>query len=218
MGIFSREKSESEAVFDEPAGPPENSSGGALESGDQCLGNIDFGPGVNTKASQKARPPTFSYGIQHAIQLMRELPEGELEVVVTVVKKTLESMSVAVTDIIQDAEFKEQEIRQKSDQLSQEIVDLESQINERKMQIDALNDEAKETALVKNHLKLAEQLDLKNTPVKVLPESTEIISNNAPDSSLDAPLGEEEGSDASRVSEGVENAQALHAFDSERKH
>ncbi|PCI52185.1 MAG: hypothetical protein COB51_00465 [Moraxellaceae bacterium] len=167
MGIFSRDKTESDEVSERALEVDEDVE---EEASDQevveglSLGNIDFGHDLNTAVNQKARPPTFSYGIEHAIQLMRELPKGELEVVVTVVKKTLESMSVTVTDIIQDAEFKEQEIRQKSDQLSQEIVDLELQISDRKTQICELNEQAKETSLVKNHLKLAEQLDKKNAP------------------------------------------------------
>ena len=166
MGIFSRDKTESEELPEhalEANGDMEEASDQEVVGG-LSLGNIDFGRDVNTAANQKARPLTFSYGIEHAIQLMRELPKGELEVVVTVVKKTLESMSVTVTDIIQDAEFREQEIRQKSDQLGQEIVDLESQISDRKVQICELNEQAKETSMVKNHLKLAEQLDKKNAP------------------------------------------------------
>lgn len=166
MGIFSRDKTESEELPEhalEANGDMEEASDQEVVGG-LSLGNIDFGRDVNTAANQKARPLTFSYGIEHAIQLMRELPKGELEVVVTVVKKTLESMSVTVTDIIQDAEFREQEIRQKSDQLEQEIVDLESQISDRKIQICELNEQAKETSMVKNHLKLAEQLDKKNAP------------------------------------------------------
>lgn len=167
MGIFSRDKTESEELPEhalEANGDMEEEASDQEVIGGLSLGNIDFGRDVNTTANQKARPLTFSYGIEHAIQLMRELPKGELEVVVTVVKKTLESMSVTVTDIIQDAEFKEQDIRQKSDQLSQEIVDLESQISDRKVQICELNEQAKETSMVKNHLKLAEQLDKKNAP------------------------------------------------------
>ncbi|PCJ17984.1 MAG: hypothetical protein COB04_07980 [Gammaproteobacteria bacterium] len=161
MGIFSRDKADNDTSSEQPheeEGSPLDEPV-LLDDAVDLKGNIDFGNQANSKMSQRARPPTFSYGIEHAIQLMRELPEGELEIVVTVVKKTLESMSVTVTDIIQDAEFKEQEIQQKSDQLIQEIEDLESEISDRKMQIDALNADAKETALVKNHLKLAEQIN-----------------------------------------------------------
>ena len=162
MKLFSREKNEDGEVFPQLPSADGNIPIGVnldREEGEDLEGNIEFGAASGRRNFQRAQPPTFSYGILDAIQLMRELPQGELEVVVTVVKKTLESMNVALSDIVEDAEHREQEIQQKTEQLEQEISDLESQILQRKGEISELNDEAKETALVKYQLKLAEYLE-----------------------------------------------------------
>src|SRR5437879_3904659 len=65
----------------------------------------------STRAShdEESRP---SYGIENAIQLMRALPSADanVELVVTVIKTTLESLKVKVSDIIEDAVRKEKDL------------------------------------------------------------------------------------------------------------
>src|SRR5262245_18041228 len=72
------------------------------------------------------------YGIDQAIELMRRLPDANAELVVRVVKTTLESLRVSVGSIIRVAERKESRIRMRVDGLRKEIAELEAEIATRK--------------------------------------------------------------------------------------
>jgi hypothetical protein len=103
-------------------------------------------------------PPVPSFGINSTIQLMRSLPlDQNAELVVTVIKTTLESMRVKVTDIIADAAHKLGDLERRVETLSKEIADYEREIAQRKEQIAALESDHRETADVKGRLELAEQ-------------------------------------------------------------
>src|SRR5437016_13411537 len=56
-----------------------------------------------TAASGAARPDHPDYGINKAIELMRLLPDDNVELIVRVVKTTLESTNINVASIVKDA-------------------------------------------------------------------------------------------------------------------
>jgi hypothetical protein len=101
-----------------------------------------------------ARAP---YGIEETIRLMRGLPvEQNLELVVRVVKSTLESMNVRLSTIIQEATRKEQLIGQQIASLRGEIAGFEAEIAKRRQAIDGLEQDLAETTKVKERLEMAE--------------------------------------------------------------
>ena len=115
--------------------------------------------------AQPQRPARSGYyGIEDAIKLMRALPRDNNEVVVTVVKKTLESTDIQVTDIIDDANTKEDRIRNEHKTLETEIKDLQDQIAKRNHQISDLLKDLKETTDVRQRLQLAMDLDQRQNP------------------------------------------------------
>ncbi|MEQ1565013.1 MAG: hypothetical protein ABMA64_05200 [Myxococcota bacterium] len=102
-------------------------------------------------------PPRPAYGIQNAIVLMRTLPvDQNPELVVTVIKTTLESLKVRVADIIDDATRRQQEIETRAANLKQQIMDFEREIATRKEEIGRLEADHAETTTVKGRLELAE--------------------------------------------------------------
>src|SRR5688500_18326378 len=58
-------------------------------------------------------PPDSGFGIDDAVQLMRQLPNRNIDLVMQVVKKTLESMKVDVAKIIDGATKKEHVIEER---------------------------------------------------------------------------------------------------------
>lgn len=116
----------------------------------------------------KATPRrNLSYGIEDAISLMRKLPADNMEVVVSVVKQTLESTNINVDDIIADANDKEDRLLKKNTQLEKEIKDLQQQIADRNKQIASLLEDHKETVSVRERLQLANEIDARSRPKAV---------------------------------------------------
>lgn len=118
---------------------------------------------VQTKATPApaavaADEPPPEFGINQAIELMRELPKNNTEVVVTVVKTTLGALKIKVGTIIKDADRKLKSIEGKVDGLKKEIVDFEAEIATRRGQIAALEADHQETTGVKEQLILSETL------------------------------------------------------------
>ncbi|MGH1472296.1 MAG: hypothetical protein ACRBCS_13980 [Cellvibrionaceae bacterium] len=109
------------------------------------------------------KPHSSGYGIEDAIQLMKSLPRDNPEVVVTVVKKTLESTKIQVQDILNDAKDKEERIRSKHKALEAEIKQLQEQISKRNQQISDLVQDLNETTDVRQQLELALELDESKT-------------------------------------------------------
>ena len=97
------------------------------------------------------------YGINKAIELMRTLPDDNIELVVRVVKATLESTNIAVATIIKDAIRKQRGIENRVDVLKKEIAALESQVATRQREIVALEADLKETSIIKQRLALSEK-------------------------------------------------------------
>jgi hypothetical protein len=103
-------------------------------------------------------PPSVDYGIDSAIQLMRALPvDQNVELVVQVIKTTLESLKVRVSDIIQDATRKQNDLEGRVTNLKREIGEFEKEIQSRKEEIARLETDHAETSSVKARLELAER-------------------------------------------------------------
>ena len=98
------------------------------------------------------------YGIEQAIALMRTLPSDSVELVVRVVKHTLESTDIGIPNIIADASRKQERIDKRVALLKEEISDLESEIALRTKEIADLEEDHKDTSMVKERLELAEKL------------------------------------------------------------
>jgi hypothetical protein len=99
------------------------------------------------------------YGIAQAIGLMRSLPvDQNVELVVRVVRNTLESMNVQLPAIIDDALAKEAGLQDRIETLDGEIEALAEQIDLRRHEIVRLQAELKETTTVKDRLLLAQKL------------------------------------------------------------
>jgi len=100
-----------------------------------------------------------SYGIENAIQLMRQLPQDDanIQLVVTVIKTTLESLKVKVSDIIDDAVRKEKDLEGRVSNLKSAIAEFEKEIQQRRDEIAKLEADHAETTSVKARLQLAEK-------------------------------------------------------------
>jgi hypothetical protein len=100
------------------------------------------------------------YGIDQAIELMRALPqasEQNVELSVVIIKTTLESLKVRVSDIIEDASRKQKRLEERVGDLKKEITDFEREIQTRKDEIGRLEADHAETSSVKGRLELAEK-------------------------------------------------------------
>lgn len=102
--------------------------------------------------------PQARYGIREAIELMRTLPAENVDLVVQVVKKTLESANIRIGGIIEDASARQVDIEGRITVLRQEIADLDREIASRKTEISRLDADHHEVSLVKDRLLLAEKL------------------------------------------------------------
>lgn len=171
MGFFSRTSAtDTENELLENAGLPSS----------EDLNEAYFDKGDTSIEVAPLNPPTApSYGIEDAIALMRTLPAENTEVVVAVVKQTLESTRINVDDIIKDAKNKEARLLNKNAQLEKEIRQLEQQIAKRNQQISALLADHKETVSVRERLQLANKPSLNKAPVKQNPTSSVATSSEA---------------------------------------
>lgn len=102
--------------------------------------------------------PAPAYGIADAIQLMRSLPtDGNMDLVVRVVRVTLGSVNVKLEDIIEDAGRRQKAIQDRIAGLHAQVADLEEQMEARRREISAQEADLKETSAVKERLVLAEK-------------------------------------------------------------
>lgn len=109
---------------------------------------------------------TTAYGIAQAILLMRSLPvDQNVELVVRVIRQTLESMNVQLPDIIDDASAKETALQGRMERLDLEIEAYAEQIEVRKQEIAQLQAELRETSTVKERLVLAQRLGAAPPPL-----------------------------------------------------
>lgn len=117
---------------------------------------------VVTPQVREDPPASPDFGINSAIQLMRSLPvDQNPELVVTVIKTTLESLRVKVADIIADAGRKQADLERRVETLTKEITDYEKEIQQRRDEIARLETDHAETTNVKGRLELAEKMGAK---------------------------------------------------------
>lgn len=109
-------------------------------------------------AAPAKKVATTGYGIDDAISLMRTLPSDNVELVVQVVKHTLESAHIDIATIIDDATGKVDRIESRVTVLRSAIADLEREIQTRRDEIDKLEADRRETTRVKERLLLAQKL------------------------------------------------------------
>lgn len=162
MGLFSKDKAQN---------PVHELNDDLTDSGNIDFGNTSdykmtaektdplasrpLGSGIAIDKPKATKRANLSYGIEEAIVLMRDLPTEPIELVVKVVKTTLESIDVQVSDIIQDAKAKEKTIENRISQLSSEIHNYEEKIKNLRDSISLLEKDQTETKRVKEHLMLA---------------------------------------------------------------
>jgi len=109
--------------------------------------------------------PMPKYGIDDAIKLMRTLPVDEnVDLVVRVIKRTLESLDVKVPEIVDDAKKRQDGLRTKIAEYQAAIVQFEREIDARRHEIGRLEDELAETTTVRERLELAEATPFSMTP------------------------------------------------------
>ena len=153
MGIFDKKSNKrSSEEFDSP-----------IEQIDLNASPPTPEPAEAPTAPAAPQPVPQEYGIEQAIALMRTLPSDSVELVVRVVKHTLESTDIHIPTIIADAASKQKRIDDRVAMLKEEIRDLESEIAQRTEEIGNLEEDHKETSMVKERLELAEKLD-RETP------------------------------------------------------
>ncbi len=162
MGLFDRKKGD-----DKPQAQNEDDFN---DSPVETVSLSDAKPAAARPAAAAAKPAPaaapaddevrLQYGIEQAIQLMRALPvaDSNVELVVGVVKTTLESLKVRIADIIADAARKQKDLEGRVERLQKEIVDFEKEIADRRGTIAKLEADHAETSMVKQRLELAEKL------------------------------------------------------------
>jgi phage shock protein A len=132
------------------------------------------------------------YGIAEAIQLLRGLPvDQNPELVVRVVRATLASLSVHLSDIIEDAARKQKATQEKIASEHGKVAELEKQLADHRKEIAALEADLKETTTVKDRLQLAEKTAA-NTPVPMParagaggnPHTATLLGNKSPEDTL----------------------------------
>jgi hypothetical protein len=107
-------------------------------------------------------------GIDHAILLIRSLPAAQdIDLVVTVLKKTLESLNIRVADIVSDASQRQQEIETRVGALKEEIKTLEGEIEKRVDEIRRLESAHEETTRVKDYFLRGEPEDAPKPPAVI---------------------------------------------------
>lgn len=114
------------------------------------------------RRQRQPEPMPPDYGIDRAIELMRTLPSDNVELVVQVVKHTLESTQIKIPEIIQDAIRKQESIQGRIGTLGSEIDDFEREIKTRREEIERLEADFEETSTVRERLELAEKLGKKD--------------------------------------------------------
>lgn len=146
MGLFQKSKNTNQ-TNDELGGYVDNLLNNAGQSTNE---EIDERFSVENMALSR------NYSIDHAVELMRELPDDGSEVVVTVVAKTLQSANIDVCKIIEDAANKETALEEQIRKLNKEIESLQSQIADKKQQISVSDATLEETRKVRGLLEKSE--------------------------------------------------------------
>ena len=113
---------------------------------------------VEAQQDQLLKPDTSRYGIDAVIALMRKLPQGDLDTIVSVLKHTLDSVDVDIRHVIEDAEEKVESINGHLIELRTEITQFREGIKARIEEISNLEADLAETLDVKEDLVYAEKI------------------------------------------------------------
>jgi hypothetical protein len=97
------------------------------------------------------------YGIDKAIELLRKLPEENTDLVVTVVRETLQSANIDVDLVVEDAQIKANRMQDKMSELTSEIAVLKTQIAQKEAEIIQTETTCKETQRVQELLQRSQQ-------------------------------------------------------------
>src|SRR4051812_12313143 len=150
------------------------------------------GDGANpTTTLPAASPSKGGYGIAEAIQLLRGLPvDQNPDLVVRVVRATLASLSVHLSDIIEDASKKQKATQDRIAAEHGKVAELEKQLADHRKEIAALEADLKETTTVKDRLQMAEKAGssppppLRATPPVGTPHAATPLGNKLPEESV----------------------------------
>jgi septal ring factor EnvC (AmiA/AmiB activator) len=100
----------------------------------------------------------LAYGIGDVIRLLRTLPvDQHAELVIRVIRTTLESVNVRVPELIEDAAKQQHKLSERISALQAQILDLTKQIDTHRAEVSRLEADLAETTSAKERLKSAEQ-------------------------------------------------------------
>ncbi|MCC6746912.1 MAG: hypothetical protein IT371_04590 [Deltaproteobacteria bacterium] len=158
MGLFDKKRKEKDE-FDSPVEQVNLSAPVAAQPPPPPPRRLEAAPpSPLALAEQEDEAPRYT--IDQAIELMRLLPVDNVELVVQVVKKTLESTKVKIPAIIQDATRKLDRLEKRVEVLKQEIREYEEEIAKRRNEIAAHEADHAETTTVRGRLAMAERMNV----------------------------------------------------------
>lgn len=146
MGLFDRRREAPKQAAPEPAPQPKPKPLPAAKPAQAA---------PRQEAPVKPKVVTPEFGIQKAIELMRNLPSDNVPLVVQVVRTTLESTNIDVPAIIGDAKAKRSRISDRIKNLKGEIAEFEEEIAARREEIKALEADGAETKMVQERFEMA---------------------------------------------------------------
>ncbi|VAX01572.1 hypothetical protein MNBD_GAMMA22-2007 [hydrothermal vent metagenome] len=190
MGIFQKSKDNDDMEADNMAQNNSTQINATDDSNRDSRWQKKSSSGSSSLAAEEQAPrdnqlgnkiSSFNYGIEEAVALMRKLPDVDTDVVITVVRKTLESANVRVNEIISDAEKKEGNINKRTNTLTSEIEELQKKITLRNKEISILTKDLQETTKVKKLLQQGErEMKANNSAKPVEQTDNSAEANNAP--------------------------------------
>jgi len=146
-----------------------------------------------SSAHEQALRPDYS--IDQAVALMRKMPKDNQDLIVAVVRDTLQSANIDVEAIIHDAEHKSAGLQQCVSDLKDKIAALGDEIKDMESQIKQAEQDLAETSLVRKLLQEsvakrskaeAEVLPTPISPQKEKSTATVALESNARDSAKDS--------------------------------
>lgn len=146
--------------------PPPPLAASATPTGPQLPGVlIEPSPSPSRRSQPPSAETPMRYGIDDAIKLMRSLPVEENEnLVVRVMKTTLESLKVRIGEIIEDAVKRQDVLGKKVTDYRAQIASFEREIEARRHEIHRLEEELGEVTRVKERLQAAETMSVTPNP------------------------------------------------------
>ncbi len=119
--------------------------------------------GTPQPAQAKTEAQSGEYSVDNVIELMRMLPEENIELVVSVLKKTLESVKISVPSLIEGAIDRQTELSSRITSLQKGIQELEAEIKAKRSAIGELESKRKEVITVRERLVLAQNIEARKS-------------------------------------------------------